>query len=323
MSDRADKAKSTGDSVSRAAAGGGDGREAATASARALYRRGVLLVLLSAVVLSLNGLVLRSIDDATAWQVIFYRSAALSVAMFGLFLLRHRRRTGYELRRAGRSALAAGPIMGVATVCFILSLSNTTVANTLLTLSSVPLFAAVLAWLVLGERVARRTWVAMAVAMAGIAVMVADGFGSGTLFGNVMALATSVLFAWFVVALRRGRNVDMTLAVCVGGAVSMLIGGLVAEHLDLSLRDTVLCLVWGGVLSCFGHSLFTVASRHVPAADLTLVALAEFVLGPLWVWWGVAEVPTALTLAGGAIVLSAIAGRALGERRAPPAAETA
>ncbi len=314
MSDRADQAKSTGASVSRAAA---------TASARALYRRGVLLVLLSAVVLSLNGLVLRIIDDATAWQVIFYRSAALSVAMFVLFLLRHRRRAAIELRRAGRSALAAGPIMGVASVCFILSLSNTTVANTLFTLSSVPLFAAVLAWLVLGERVARRTWVAMAVAMAGIAVMVADGFGSGTLFGNVMALATSVLFACFVVALRRGRDVDMTLAVCVGGAVSMLIGGLVAEHLELSLRDMLLCLVWGGVLSCFGHSLFTFASRHVPAADLTLVALAEFVLGPLWVWWGVAEVPTALTLAGGAIVLAAIASRALAERLTPPAAETA
>ena len=209
MSDRADKAKSTG-----------DGREAAAALARALYRRGVLMVLLSAVVLSLNGLVLRSIDDATAWQVIFYRSVSLSVAMFGLFLLRHRRRAWYELRRAGRSALAAGPIMGVASVCFIISLSNTTVANTLFTLSSVPLFAAALAWLVLGERVARRTWVAMAAAMAGIAVMVADGIGTGSLFGNVMALATSVLFAWFVVALRRGRNVDMTLAVCVGGAVS-------------------------------------------------------------------------------------------------------
>ncbi|MFP6742462.1 MAG: DMT family transporter, partial [Alphaproteobacteria bacterium] len=137
---------------------------------RALYRRGVLLVLCSALTLSLNGLIFRLIDDATAWQVLFYRSAALAVAMTCLFALRHRHRTVAEFRRAGRSALLAGPVLGVAGVCFIQALDHTTVANTLFTASSVPLFAAVIAWVFLGERVGRATWIAIGVALCGIGV---------------------------------------------------------------------------------------------------------------------------------------------------------
>ena len=285
------------------------------------HRRAVFLVILSSLVLSLNGLIFRHVDEASAWQVIFYRSAALAVAMFCLFVVRHRRRWLPELRRAGRTALLTGPMLGVAGVCFILSLSLTTVANTLFTLSSVPLFAAVLAWLILGETVRPATWAAIGVAMAGIAVMVFDGFGSGTLAGNVLALVTAVLFAGFVVALRRGRNIDMLPAVCVAALVSAAIGGVMADGLAPPLRDILLCLAWGAGLSCFAHGIFTYASRFVPAAELTLLSLFEMVIGPFWVWLVFGETPTGLTLAGGAVVVGAIAGWALsGARRQPPPA---
>ncbi len=288
----------------------------AVADTAAQYRRAVGFVLMSSCLLSFNGLILRQIDDASAWQVIFYRSAALGVAMSLLFVFRHRGRALHEFRRAGISAVLAGALIGVAGVCFIQALSHTTVANTLFTLSSVPMFAAVFAWAMLGERVRRATWIAIGVSMVGIAIMVADGFGSGTVIGNLLALATAVLFALYVVSLRRNSHVDMLASVCFAALFSMSIGGIMAADLAVSLHDIVLCILWGGCLSCAGHALFTLGSRHVPAAEITLIALVEMMLGPLWVWLIVDEVPGALTLAGGAVVFAAIVGWSLARRRA-------
>ena len=219
----------------------------------------MLLVLLSSVALSFNGLIFRTMAEATAWQISFYRSGALAAAMFGLFLIRHRGRWRVELRRSRRSALIAGPMLGLAGICFLQSLGLTTVANTMFTLSAVPLFAAVFAWVVLAERVATATWMAILVAMAGIGLMVFDGFESGTLLGNLLALATAVLFACFVVALRHGRHVDMLPAVAFGALISTAIGGVMAEHLDITLRDILICIAWGGLLSCFAHAIYTYA----------------------------------------------------------------
>ena len=301
-------------------AGPDDGGAAATATPTALadaalYRRGVICVLASALVFSLNGLIFRSMESADAWQVLFWRGGALFVAMTCLFALRHRRRAVAEARRAGRGALLAGPLIGVAGVCFIQALDHTTVANTLFTTSSVPLFAAVMAWAVLGERVRRATWAAIAVAMAGIAVMVVDGLDTGTVVGNLLALATAVLFAAFVVVLRAQRHVDMLASICVAALVTAAIGGVMADDLVVSRRDLALLFVWGGLLSCLGHSLFTLASRHVPAAELTLIGMSEMAIGPLWVWLAFNETPTALSLAGGVIVIGALVGWTLSQRK--------
>ncbi len=293
---------------------------AAAEASAARYRRGALLLVLAACVLSLNGLVLRHIEDASAWQILFWRASALTLAMSCLFVVRHRGRALAELRRAAPSALIAAPFAGIASVTFIHSLTNTTVANTLFTLSAVPLFAAVLGWLILKEPVNRPTWLAIAVAMAGIGLMVADGFGGGGMFGNVMALATAVLFACYVIALRHGRRVDMLPSVCIAGIIAASIGAIVADDLVLSPRDIALCLLWGGVLSCAGHALFTLGSRFVPAAEMSLISLTEFVLGPLWVWLVVDEVPGALTLAGGGVVLVAIVAWTHNRMRRPGAA---
>ncbi len=275
----------------------------------------MLLVVLSALLLSFNGLIFRQMAEATVWQVIFYRSGALAVAMFCLFVMRHRSRWRIEWRRSQRSALVAGPMLGLAGVCFLLSLSLTTVANTLFTLSSVPLFSAALAWVVLGERVRAATWIAMGVAMSGIGLMVYDGIGGGVLAGNLLALATAVLFAAYVVALRHGRHVDMLPSVCVGALVSATIGGVMAGGLDAPLRDILICLAWGGLLSTLGHGVFTLASRHVPAAELALLAMVEMVVGPIWVWLALGETPTAYTLMGGAVVAAAIGGWVLSGNR--------
>ena len=144
--------------------------------------------------------------------------------------------------------------------------------------------------------------------MTGIALMLFDGFGSGALIGNLLALATAVFFAGFVVALRHGRHVDMLPGVAFGALVSTAIGGIMADSLDVPMRDILICLAWGALLSCFAHSIYTYASRHVLAAELTLLSLVEMIISPLWVWLALNETPTTYTLMGGAIVVAAIGG---------------
>ncbi len=100
-------------------------------------------------------------------------------------------------------------------------------------------------------------------------------------------------------------------AVAFGAAVSMTIGGVMAESLDTLLRDILICIAWGGLLSCFAHSIYTYASRHVLAAELTLLSLVEMIISPLWVWLIMDETPTSYTLMGGAVVAVAIGGWAL------------
>ena len=186
-------------------------------------------------------------------------------------------------------------------------------------LSVSPLLTAVLGWMLLGETVRRATWLAMAVALLGVAVMVGGGIRAGAWFGNLMALIAVASFSGFAVALRRGRGGDMLPAVLWAGLLTAPVAAAMAPDLSMTLRDVTLSAVMGGALITGGMMLFTAGSRTVPSAELARLALTEVVLGPHWVWLLYAEVPHVETLFGGALVLAAVVGRALsGMRRTTP-----
>jgi len=276
-------------------------------------------VLLAGTVWSLSGLFIRQLEAASHWQIIFYRSTGLVIALFVLLAVRHRGRLALVFLEAGAPAVVAGASLAAAFVGFIVSITHTTVANTLFLLAASPLLAAAVGRVVLGERVRRDTWVTMAVALLGIAVMVANGLARGTLLGNLMGLLAALGSAVFAVALRRGRQAEMLPAVCLAGIFSLVGAAAAMDSYVLSLHDLAICLALGGCQMSLGMYLYTAGSRHVPAAELTLLSLTEVALGPFWVWLGVGEVPSLPTLAGGAVVLAAIVGHTLvGARRARP-----
>lgn len=294
-----------------------------TSIGEASFIRGRGLVLLSGALMSIGGPLIRLLDSANEWQFLTYRAVALVIVLLTVIAVRYQRGFMATLRAAGWTGVLAGFCLACAFVGFVFSINHTTVANTLFLLSAAPFAAALLGRLVLGEIVSRATWMAMLGAFAGVAVMIGEGIAESDLFGDLAALGAALGFAGFSVALRRGREVDMVPAVLFAGIISAITSAamafLIGTDLIIPLRDVGLSFIYGGVGIAGGLLLFTLGSRYVPAAELTLLSLTEVILGPIWVWLAFSEEPSRATLLGGAILLASISAQAIhGARRSKP-----
>ena len=282
-------------------------------------RRGyaIGLMIASSVVISFTGLIVRHVD-ADPMVMNFYRALSLMVAVTLILAIQYRRMAITHVIRIGWPGIAGGVMLTVAAICFLQSMTHTTVANTLFILGAIPFFTAALAWVFLRERPTRATLWAMMIAFSGITVMLGEGFGSGSAYGNLNAMVTAVCFSIYTVLVRRNRHVNMLPALLVSTVLIVLVAGVSSYgSLTISTGDLVLCVLWGGVLSGFTSVCFIVASRHLAAAELTLFMLLEFALGPIWVWLFVNEIPSRWTLLGGSLVVVAVITRALVELRQP------
>ncbi|WP_439813849.1 DMT family transporter [Zavarzinia sp. CC-PAN008] len=283
--------------------------------------RGVVAALLSGLCWSIGGVLVRSVQDASPWDIVFWRSSSMVVALLAWLAFRYGRATVQVFRSIGWFGVFAGLVSGTCSTLFILALHKTTVANVLFLIAAQPAFCALFAWIFLREPVSRAMVLAMGLAFGGVVVMVADGLGLGTWLGNLLALGVAVLWAAFTVLVRAGRSVDMLPVLIVSGVFSVAVA-LVVQGGDvaISLRDFIPCLAVGVVQLGLGNALFVAASTRVPAAQLSLLGLSEVVLGVLWVWLFIGETPTAMTMVGGTVVLLAIAYQAGQAMRAGPAA---
>lgn len=271
------------------------------------YLRGVGLVVLGGFFISQSGVLIGLMDNAGLWQVQFYRSMMAIVVLGSLTLLKHRAHIGAIFATGKLAMLSTGVCLAVSNLFYIGSFFHTRAASVFFIISAQPLFTALIAWIVLKEPVRRATWFAMCAAMAGVLVMMWEGLGEGRLFGNLLALGAAVTFAAFGVSLRSGRNSDMIPGVMLA---SILIGTLSATQLEsfaISGHDLALCLYMGAFQVSVALVLYAAGAKYVPAAELMVLALIEVILGPLWVWLILDEAPTMLGLAGGAIVVGAVA----------------
>ena len=178
----------------------------------------------SCVLISVNGLVIRSFESANDWQIIFYRQAFFIIGLLLVLILRYRSRLPGMFLHVGWAGIGAGISLGLANPTFIIALSHTTVASALFTISASPLITAVLARIFLKEHISRPTMVAIVVAMIGITIMVSDGLLSGSVFGNLLALLCAFFFSMFVVFLRVGKDRNMLPSSVMGAIMGGMIG---------------------------------------------------------------------------------------------------
>ncbi len=287
------------------------------------HHRGLLFVFVAGILWSTVGLGIRLIEAASVWQILLYRSFSLTAFLFLVILLLNRKNPFSQVRKAGFPAAIGGLALVAAYSGGIYAIQSTSVANAMLLFASAPFLAALLGWVVLREPVRRATWIAIFVAIAGIAVMVADKTGGGALYGSLAALGSAFGFAVFTVALRWGKSGEMLPSVFLSGIFAILITSTICWYLGLSFvlssNDTTIAMGMGVFQVGSGLVLYTLGSKTVPAAELTLLSMAEVLLGPLWVWLFLGETVTKFTLVGGSILLVAIAGNAIsGARRKPP-----
>ena len=218
-------------------------------------------------------------------------------------------------RAIGRSGLAIAALMAISSGSFITALNHTSVANVLFMQAIAPILAAAFGT-ALGEPVARRTWIAMGVAVLGVALMVGGpGRPQAPAFG--LTVLMSVSFAGLIVITRHRRDVSMAPATCLSQLIVLVVAAPFSSPGSVSAHDLGLFVALGVGQIGLGLVLLTMGARLIPAAEVALISLLEIVLGPLWVWVFLSEQPSAATLAGGGIVLGAVA---LQARGAPEAA---
>ena len=269
------------------------------------------------------GLGIRLIEDAGVWQILLYRSMAMALFLYVVIRWRSGESPFAQLRRTGTPAVIAALSLLTAYSGAIYAIQNTSVANAMLLFASAPFMTAVLAWIILREPVRAATWVAIGVALVGIAIMVSDKSGDVGLKGSLAALGSALGFAVFTIALRWGRTSEMLPSVFLSGifgvGITFAICLVQGQSLVVSANDGGVAMGMGVFQVGAGLILYTIGSRSLPAAELTLLSLAEVLLGPVWVWLFLGETTTINTLIGGAVLLAAIIGNALtGQRRKPP-----
>jgi len=279
------------------------------------YMRGAALVLCGGLCLSSGGLIVRYIEAADGWKILFYRAISFALTVLIFLLLRYRRDTIRHFLGIGWPGAIAAIALGFGFIFYLFGILLTNVANVVFIISAGPFLAALLAWLLLREPVRKATVAAMLAALSGVGLMFADGLSGGHLLGNLIALGTPVCFAVMVVAMRSGRSRDMVPAIFYAGLIAMLLSYLMLDDLTISTRDLLLSLLLGSVQVGFGFILITLGTRWVPSAQVALLSLTETVFAPIWVWLFVGEVPSVLALAGGVILILAVAGQAFAGMR--------
>ncbi len=271
------------------------------------HAMGVAGVLFGALCGSSVGILVRLVDKADGWQILFYRSVSFAILVLMFMVARNGRDTLNRFAKTGIWGVVVSICLGSAFIAYIFSVLLTTVANAVFILSASPFIAALLALLLLGERVSAVSWGCMVAGLVGVAIMMAEGLLAGTVLGSAVALIAAFGYAASVVAYRAGKDIDMMPATCLAGVFAAVVSGFLVEDFTLSRNDLTVAVLLGTVQIGLQYILITLAARYVGAAEITLLMLLEVVAAPIWVWIAFGETPAFLTLIGGVVVFGAVA----------------
>jgi len=272
--------------------------------------KGVGIAVAGTLVISPDSLLVRLVE-ADPWTLVFWRGLLLGTTIVAFLGFRYGRALPMAVRAAGRPALLAGVLAGATTTLFVLALTHTTVANTLIIVGASPLIAAALGRIFLNEPVPVRTWMVIVLTMAGIGLTVSGGVGGVPASGDLFALSAAFGGAGTLVTYRAAGAVDMTPSVALGGGVAAIVAAPLATPLAVGAADVVYFLILGILVLPLSFGLLALAPRYLPAHEVGLLLRMEMVLGPYWVWLILGEAPGMRAVAGGAIVMATVVAHSL------------
>ena len=267
---------------------------------------GPLLIFLGALSLSFGGLIVKSFEGATLWQILFWRSLFFTLTILAFLVISYKKKTFKAFYESGLPGFIGGIILSFGFCGYVFAMYNTTVANTNFIISLQILFLAIFGYFFLKEKISLITLASIVLAMTGVLVMVGNSLTPGELSGNLAAFTMPITFAVLIMIVRKFPTVDMVPAQFVAGVCSCLIGFLLSTKIMISPNDIFLGFLAGFFQVGFGFIFITIGARTTPSAMVGIIMLSESVLGPIWAFLFVSERPSIFGLVGGAIILFAV-----------------
>ena len=267
---------------------------------------GPLLIFLGALSLSFGGLIVKSFEGATLWQILFWRSLFFTLTVLFFLIISYKKQTFKSFYNSGLPGFFGGIILSFGFCGYVFAMYNTTVANTNFIISLQILFLAIFGYLFLKEKINLITLTSIILAITGVLLMVGNSLSPGELSGNLAAFTMPITFAILIMIVRKYPSVDMIPAQFVAGISSCLIGLLLSTKIMISPHDIFLGFLAGFFQIGFGFIFITIGARTTPSATVGIIMLSESILGPLWAFLFVSERPSMFALVGGAVILSAV-----------------
>ncbi len=267
---------------------------------------GPILIFLGACCLSFGGLIVKSFEGATLWQILFWRSIFFSIAVVIFLLITHKRNIFNSFYKSGFPGLIGGLILSLGYCGYVFAMYNTTVANTNFIIQTQTIFLAIFGYIFLKEKISKLTLFSIILAFIGIMLMVGNSLSPGQTSGNIAAFIMPISFATLILIVRKFPDIDMIPMQFVAGIGAIIVGYLFSTKIIISSHDIFLGFLAGFFQVGLGFIFITIGARSTPSALVGIIMLTEAVLGPLWAWLFANENPPLVVLYGGVIIISAV-----------------
>jgi len=267
---------------------------------------GPLLVFLGAFFLSFGGLIVKSFEGATLWQILFWRQFFFVILVSIFLLFTYKKKVFFALYQSGMPGFIGGIILGFGFSAYVFAMYNTTVANANFIIQTQAIFLAIFGYLFLKEKISKLTLATIILAISGIMLMVGNSLSPGQLSGNLVAFIMPVSFAVLIIIVRKYPKVDMIPLQLIAGIVAMLIGYFVSTKINISINDIMLAFVAGFFQVGLGFIFITIGAKKTLSAMVGILMMTEAVFGPLWAWIFLDEKPEFIALIGGSIIIFAV-----------------
>ena len=270
---------------------------------------GSILIFLGALCLSFGGIIVKSFEGATEWQILFWRQFFFSITVVIYLIFAYRKNFFKIFYKSGIPGFVAGLFLSIGFSAYVFAMYYTTVANTLFIITTETIFLAFFGYIFLKEKINLITFISILLGMSGVLLIVGSSLSiqsSDQILGNVVAFLMPISFAILIIIVRKYPDIDMVPAQFSAGVFAALIGYFVAGKLSISFHDLFLSFLAGFFQIGFGFILITIGSRTTPAAVVGVLMLTEAVFGPVWAWIFINEIPPLSVIAGGGIIIFAI-----------------
>ena len=267
---------------------------------------GPFLVFLGACSLSFGGLIVKSFEGATLWQILFWRSLFFILIVTIFLLLTYKTKVLLAFKQSGLPGLIGGIVLSSGFCGYVFAMYNTTVANTNFIIQTQILFLAIFGYIFLKEKISKITLISIFLAITGVILMIGSSLSPGQMTGNLAAFIMPISFAILILIIRKYPHVDMVPLQLIAGIVAMIVGYLIAGKINISYHDIFLGFLAGFFQLGLGFIFITIGARNTPSAIVGIIMITEAVLGPLWAWMFANENPPMTVLIGGSVIIFAV-----------------